>query len=66
VNPPSKKLYETLVAITPAAKGFAIDRENQADGPDERLELAELKANLIIADHFIEEYAEQYKHGELT
>ena len=61
----NRKLYELIERLTDLAADGVKVLEADADGPDDRLAVAEAQATIVIAQHYVDEYREQYESGDL-
>lgn len=60
-----RKLYETIIALTELAVDGKDARERDADGPEDRRAIAEAEGTIIMGQHYVREYEEQYRNGDL-
>lgn len=60
-----RKLYETLVTITELAVDGVEAIKRDATCPEDRLREAEGQAAIVMAQYYVNEYAEQYRNGDL-
>ncbi len=61
----TKHLYETLVELVDLATDGQESRDNDADGPVDRLRACESNNALSRGKFYVEEYAERYRNGDL-
>lgn len=59
-------LYETLTELLDLAIVGAEAQEREADGPADRLRVAEAAATIERAKFYVNEYAERFAAGDLS
>lgn len=61
----TKDLYELLTKLTELAVTGKEKMDAEADGPADRLEVAKAEATILLGQYYVNEYDEQYRHGDL-
>ena len=61
-----KSVYELLVKLTELAVTGKEKMAEEAQGAEDRREVAEAEATIIIAQYYVNEYDELYRGGHLS
>lgn len=62
----TKSLYELLVKLTEVASDGAEARKADAATAEDRLAAVDAANTVTLGEFYVEEFAEQYRHGDLS